>query len=353
MFELLKVLKLFMLGTFLLGNSPMEAAIEGELEKEGNAAAAAPGEAGKEPAAKEGAEKEDTAAADDPEFDLADLGKHKKSDIKKWKEGHLLQEDYTKKTQTLSEEREKLKELNDVWAGIANHPTLKKIVVDIIQGSFGEKGYNEDYIKELVNKLEAKKEEVEEKTEDIEAALAELDPESPQYKILKQALISNKALEKQLKELSGKFEEKERSAVVSEQTKQFEGQVQQAQKVLSGELDKMSDAALPDGFKFETDEEKKLWRMAVITHLQRNPKEYISEADFLATIKEIGKAWYTQLQKVGEAKIAAYIKSKGLPQKKEGEKEKTPAASAGQKTGSLQDRIEAALVEEGKKETQT
>jgi hypothetical protein len=288
------------------------------------------------------------------ELDLEGGKKIKLADLKK---GFMLQEDYTKKTQEIKEKEAEIKELVDWANGVKKNPKLLKLVVGITEKAFGEKDYNNEFIDKALTILEDKKEEVQEKIEDIEKLLANIDPESPQYAALKQALLNGQALEKKLGDIQKKMSEKETlesEAKTADEKAKFADAVKQAQTALTNCLAELSDAAKPEGLKFTNDDEKGLWRQLVIATLQNTPKQYKDEAEFLGTVKETGKTLYGVFTKLKEAIIAAHLESKKFPpagpakpeeKKPEEKKEETPAPSGG-----LQGKIEEALKEQMKLE---
>jgi hypothetical protein len=217
------------------------------------------------------AEQPITPAPDDPEVELEGGTKVKMSELKK---GYMLQSDYTTKTQALAEQRKEVEELITLANYLKANPTKLKRIIAILD----EKG-----------------EEIAEKKEEITAELEGLDPNDPLAKTLK---AQNKMLSDLQKQIANMQQ--------AQETSQKEGLVLQAQQVLTKTLDEVA-----KDFTFEDDEEKGLWRTMVLSFLKDNPKQYADEADFVKTIKEIGKKYFETLTKLAEKRVAKYVKTKG------------------------------------------
>ena len=222
---------------------------------------------------------EEPSIVEEPEFDLGDGEKVKLSQIKEWKDGGLRQSDYTKKTQELSEKRKGLEEMEKFADYLKANPKKLQKVIGILE----------------------EKEEAAEKKADLYEGM---DADDPYVKLMKQ---QNEVL---MKELTG--------VKTSLENKQKEEQTKQAQQVLTGTLDTTAKT-----FEFADDIEKKAWRQLVLSHLKDNPKAYQSEDDFKQSIADVGKTYYDNFKKIGEAKIKAYLKSKEV------KVPTTPAAPSG------------------------
>lgn len=288
---------------------------------------------------------------DDPEFDLGDLGKHKKSALKGWKESGLRQEDYTKKTQELAAKETEIKDLLAWTERIKGHKGLTQLIVGISEKVLGPNGYNEEFINKALKTLEDKAEVVQDKNAEIEEALKSLDPDDPNYKILKQALDKGTALEKKIADIEAKINGREAQETQGREKQQFESQVQIAQKLLSDTLDSMLDANKPDSFKFETEDEGKMWRVNVLTFLRSQPPEFFAglkdDNSFVAKLREVGKAYYEGISKIGEARLAKHLKSKETPATPTGPAKPEEPTSPTQKPSgnALQDMLEKELQE--------
>lgn len=277
-------------------------------------------EEGKEEKGKEKDEKKDEKKKEDPkpedeEFDLKDLGKLKKSELK-----DLLEKgkDYTKKTQDLSEKEKSVKELQD-WAEVVKGN--KKAVEHLIKFSsklMNNKGeYDEELLDRLNNALENKVEGAKTglKAQEIqlEKELAELDPESPMYKVVKASLDQIQSLQERLDKADKEANEaKERKA-----QEDYKAQVVHAQQVYRTTLDTLIDEKDPKGLKFDAESSKKIWESLVSSYMKDNPKDYKDEADFVNTLKDVGRACHASLSKFSEEVIAGYLKKKGKPTESE------------------------------------
>jgi len=207
----------------------------------------------------------------DPEVELEGGKKVKMSELKK---GYMMQSDYTAKTQSLTEQKKEVEELSNLANYLKANPAKLQRIIAI---------------------LDEKEEVIAEKKEEISAELEGLDPNDPLAKTLK-------AQNKMLSDLQKQIADMKHGQEASKQ----ETLVQQAQQVLTKTLDEVA-----KGFTFEDDEEKGIWRQMVLSHLKDNPKQYKDEMDFTNTIKEIGKHYSDVLVKVGEKRIAKYVKTKG------------------------------------------
>ena len=220
-----------------------------------------------EPTTTEGLEeKEPSTEIEEPEFDLGNGEKVKLSQIKEWKDGGLRQSDYTKKTQELSEKRKSLEEMEKFADYLKANPSKLKRVIGILE----------------------EKEEAAEKKADLYEGM---DADDPYVKLMKQ---QNEIL---MRELSGVKQTLE--------NKHKEEQTKEAQQVLNNTLETAAKT-----YEFSDGEEKKAWRQLVLSHLKDNPKPYQSEEDFKQSIADVGKTYYNNFKKIGEARIKAYLKSK-------------------------------------------
>jgi hypothetical protein len=208
---------------------------------------------------------------DDPEVELEGGNKVKMSDLKK---GYMMQSDYTTKTQQLAEQKKEVEEL----ANLANY--LKA---------------NPAKLQRIISILDEKEQAITDKKEEIADELEGLDPNDPLAKALK---AQKSMLQKALSEIE--------SMKRGQEETQKQTLVQQAQQVLTKTLDEAT-----KDFSFEDDEEKGFWKQMVLSHLKDNPKQYKDEADFVSTIKEIGKRYFDTISKIAEKRVAKYVKSKG------------------------------------------
>jgi hypothetical protein len=253
-------------------------AIQAELEKEAGASLEGETPKGTPAEVKPGevSRKEETPA-DEPELDLGkdkdgNPRKVKLSQITEWEKGHLLQKDYTKKTQELAQQRKELQELVEFGEYLKKNPEKLKKVLAVL----------EDKVEEA-------------KTNAVELAAA--NPNDPQAKLLQPLLEKLNALEQKIQG----YEQNSR-------TSQEQEYVKQAQKLLNETIDESAKA-----FTFDGEEDKGLWRRMILSHLKDNPGEYHTEDEFRAAIQEVGKQYYDLLNKVGEGKIKKYLDSKKAP----------------------------------------
>lgn len=337
--------------------------LEGLLNKEvesgaggGNPAAPVkPAEKAPEPTPEDKKKAEEAAAAEakakeDEEFDLKDLGKLKKSELKE-----LLDKgrDYTKKTQDLSEKELKIKELSDWGEIIKGNEKAVKFLVAFSEKLVKEGGeYNEELLDNLMASFEAKKEAAKENIEgqvdDIDEALKDLDPDSSLYKAMKAQKEQLKALQDKIDKQTNVFKEKETAETQAKQKEAHEALVKKATETYNNTLEAISGPESKDGIKFEDDHSKKMWRSLVSSVMKDQAKDYKTEDEFVSHLKEVGKACYAVLAKYEEAVLARHLKSKSLPKPKDSadsgaEGNKKPVK---QVSGSLQESIEAALAEE-------
>lgn len=327
------------------------------LEKElgtPDTGAAGTGAAGTE-AAGTGAPGTEAPAAkpkDDPEFEL-EFGEEGKKEKRKIKlsdlhKGYMQNDDYTKKTQELSSEKEKIKDLIAWSESVKKNPEAVKLVISLSKAlESGDKDRIAKAIGVFEAKVEAKKEETIEKIEDISKELEGLDPESPEYKVALRLLKQNQGLLKKLEDLEGKVEKTSGTVAKSQEEKEkqeLEAAVEQASKVLNTTLAGLTDAKTGE-VKLDSEEALGLWRKLVLSHLRDNPKEYKDEKDFVETVKAAGKKIYGEIQKMSETTLAKYIKTKEtpIPHKPGGSGDATPKPMT---MDNLQSNIETALQEE-------
>lgn len=222
---------------------------------------------------------------DDPEYDLG-IGedgqplKLKRSQILEFKKGTMLQSDYTKKTQEISAQKKELEEMYRIVDHLKSNPKKAERIIAI---------------------LDEKEVQAEEKIDEIDEVLKQLDPNDPYAKTLRALKLQNQNLLKTTQEMQAKLNGFEQKA----QTFEEREQIKQAEVTLTKALDDMT-----KDYKFEDDDDKADWRTMVLTHLVNNPKKYESEEDFITSIKQVGKAQYDSLVKRIERITGRYVKSK-------------------------------------------
>ncbi len=258
-------------------------------------------------------------AADDPEHEIefGEEGKKEKKKVKlsELKKGYMLNDDYTKKTQDISTEREKIKDLASWADAIKGDPEATKVILALSKSGLGNKEMLKKVLEVLEGKAEEKKEEVSDDITAMEKELEGMDSETTEAKILKRSIAFSKGLLKQITDLKTAIDAQ--GTGIQERTdattkKEQEGLIVQATKVLNNTLSALTDAEKGE-LKFNSDEAKSLWRQLVVSHLKDNPKEYKDEKDFVTTINEVGKQYHGTLQKHGEAVVAKYLKDKKTP----------------------------------------
>lgn len=74
----------------------------------------------------------DTSAGQAPitELDIDGLGKVKVDEIKEWKQGYLRQNDYTKKTQTLAQQRKEAEQAIELYNFLKANPVIAQQIAD-------------------------------------------------------------------------------------------------------------------------------------------------------------------------------------------------------------------------------
>lgn len=90
-----------------------------------------------EPESGEENPEENLESQDDGLIDLGELGKVSKEDIQAWKQGHMMQSDYTKKTQELSQQRQEMEKQFETYKRLdnmlQNDPQLQQQFVELMQ----------------------------------------------------------------------------------------------------------------------------------------------------------------------------------------------------------------------------
>jgi len=309
----------------------LQDAIEQELNAQNTDGTQQPGAEEQQPPAQPAGEQPPAPAPEaDPDIDIGgtkvkksvleafdiDLEGGKKVKLADLRKGFMLNEDYTKKTQELSAERQKNKELLD-WASlVVKNPKFANILATLTDKGITNTGFNEALLDKVLAALDDKQQAAAAKSDELEEALKNMDPLDPNYEVFKQALEKNRALEQRLSGLEQKIQGTEAQTLkhAQETEKQARDQaIQQAQTRITSALDALVDPAKPDSLKFFTPEEKALWRKEVLFVLAHNPREIKSEEDFNALIKDVGAQVHGHLNKMFEARLAEYLKTKKGP----------------------------------------
>jgi hypothetical protein len=284
-----------------------------------------------------------SGAADDPEEDIEVTGedgkpqtiKVKRSELKK---GYLRQDDYTKKTQRLSEIEKNQKDLIETAEAIRQNPKLAKVFVGLIQNAIkqnekGEGYYDEAFIDKqlaILDNVAASpgdtKSTVEDKQEDIEKLLEGVDPESPIAKALRATFKANKDIMAKLKgfeEGQSKITKTIGEKEAKEQEAQYNALVEQAGKVLNSTIDDLADET-KGGLAFFTQGEKQEWRWKTVAFLRDNPVAYKDDKEFVQRVNDVGKAVHAAMIKYREEILAQQLQ-KPKTKQEEPKKETTSA----------------------------
>ncbi len=247
------------------------------------------------PAEETPAEKPAEEKIEDPEFDLgldADGKtpiKFTKSQILELKKNGMLQADYTKKTQEIATEKANLKEVVDIIDYLKKNPKKAERIVAILE----EKA---EATEKAGEKLEAKVDDIDELLKD----LPEDDPYAKGLRALKtqlnQALGVNKQLQDRLNQFDAKVNAADESKIQLEADQTLQEVIASTQKSL----------------KFTDAEEGEFWKKNVLTYLVNSPQEYaeMDKAQFAEYFNKIAQNVYQEINKIGEKRVASYIKSK-------------------------------------------
>ncbi len=266
---------------------------------------------------------------DDPEIDLGldDKGqarKVKRSQILEWEKGHMLQADYTKKTQELSEQREQVKELFGILEHLKKNPKKAEKVIAILD--------------EKEDALQDKNQDLKEQKDEIDELLKDLPDDDPYAVALRKQRATISAMQAENKKVLNDLQ-KRLDAYENGQAQRIESEgAEKAKAVLTDALDKTA-----AGLKFIDDEEKARWRKEVLTYILHNRKEINSEEEFRAFVKEAGEKVSKDMDVVGEKYVKHYLTKKGQPfepsgpskPKGQGSEKKEPAPQTGDELQTL------------------
>lgn len=257
-------------------------------------------------------------AVEDTEIELP-FGKHKLSDIKKWQSSH---DSYTKKMQGLSQREQELQTLSELGEYLKHNPEKAKKIVAIL-----------DEVEEKAIEAGATPKQASDAMEEV---LKNLDPNDPQSALIRTVYEQNKKLIEKIE----KVEQREHQLSETSKQSDFKKQVENATKTLNNTLD----SSLKE-LNVEDKDESTMIRQMTLSYLKDNPKQYQSEEEFVGTIKEVVKSQQAILAKVGEKKIASYLKTKRTPTLPAGgsDGDKTPKEAT---MGNLQESLETMLTDE-------
>ena len=229
---------------------------------------------------------------------------------------------------------------------VTKYPEFGKVMNAVIEKSFTGNELNKDFVTKTLASLEGKAERIEEKLEDkdelideMQTQLDDLDPDSPQAKILKKSIVYQKGLKAELRKqmsegqkridaLEAKLNgvEKKHTEFLSEQDKaEHAVEVKRISEIFKTEFGALIDKEKKDGYKFIDDDEKKEFDSAVRQAVANGSKDIKGDAEFVKLIQSTAKAVYDKMSKRRETWVNDYLKKKGqIPKEKEKEPAKKP-----------------------------
>ena len=214
------------------------------------------------------------------------------------------------------------------------NPELSKAFTKFWERAFDGDKYNPEAVGKMLEMLEGKGEQIENKQEqnaddiaEAEKELEQLDPDSPQYKIakrnltalkqvreqLKTALDSNKTLQEKLDGFSkfkGDFEETQRRNVEQAGAKEAADLFDRTFSALASKDGGMTFDDAGDAKEFENGV-----RDAVATLASQDKIK--NDADFVKAIQDSAKAVFENISKRNQRIVAEYLKKKGAAPKEE------------------------------------
>ncbi len=266
--------------------------------------------------AKEG--EEPSGGEQDSEIELP-FGKYKVSDLKTWQKSH---ESYTQKMQGLSQQEQEVATLRELSSFLKSNPEKARRVIEILDEA------EDKAIAEGATPKQA---------EDAMAKVIEnLDPDDPQSALIKAMYDSQKTLLAKIEAA----EKREHQFSQQSQQQQYQQQVKKASSVLNDTLNSSFKE-----LKMEDKDESEMVRQMTLSYLKDNPKDYKNEEEFVSTVREVVAQQKQTLDKVGEKKVAAYLKTKRSPSLPAGgsDGDKTPKEPS---VDNLQESLETMLEEE-------
>ncbi len=238
------------------------------------------------------------------------------------------------------------------------NPDLSKVFNTFWGKTFEGNKYNPEAVAKFSAFLEAKQEAVVAKVEDnaddiieAEKELAELDQDSPQYKIAKRSLSALKAVRTQLAEerannkttqtaLQAKLDGLDKFKTGFEETQKT--QKEEADAKQAGDLFDTTFGALASGesMKFDDADDAKEFESSVrdmVANLanpnQKGGSKITNDAEFTKAIQDSAKAAHERISKRNQRVVTEYLKKKGqLPPEKEKLKEKETVKSEDSET---------------------
>lgn len=217
----------------------------------------------------------------------------------------------------------------------SKNPDLSKAFNTFWAKAFEGDKYNAEAVTKMAQMLEGKAEAIAAKVDDnaddiaeAEKELAELDQDSPQYKIAKRSLNALKAVRMQLKAaedsnktLQGKLDGLDKFKTGFEETQKT--QKSDAEAKQAGELFDSTLGALTSkeqGYKFEDADDSKEFENSVrdLVATQAQQGKINNDNEFTKAIQDAAKAAFERISKRNERVINKYLKVKGkLPPKEE------------------------------------
>lgn len=286
----------------------IEAALQKQQEENDEGEPAAKKD--EEPAAGKGKKddggKQGSAAEDDKEVNIEGFGKVKISELKKWKSSSMMESDYRKKTEELSQKEEALKDLAEFSDYLAKNPKKLEKVLKVLdeadeaaQAAAAGTGTQKD-AGDAAKAAQDKIKEILEKIDDSDPASLLL---KEMYNELIQTRKKVEGFEQREKELQNQTTVEQQKQLADQQKQQ----VEKAREVLLKTLEEVK-TSLKLG-----KEEEDLWRQLVRAELLRNRKPYEKEEDFVNAIKATGDAIGKRFKQIADAALKKYLESKSGP----------------------------------------
>jgi hypothetical protein len=234
------------------------------------------------------------AAGEDVEFALPNGEKVKMSQIESWKKAGLLEADYTKKTQALSERAKGVEALEKMSNFLRQNPKKLDKVLAILQDANdaadaagqpkpGEKGGEDP----------------------LNAIIEGLDDADPRDRAMKHILSTVQSLKNEVEQAKAG----NRKALETSQQEEFRQTVEKTKSTLNTTLEQSIKDAKP-----ESGEEAALIKNMTLSFLKDNPQDYQSEEQFVEAIKGTVAKMTAAVHKIGEARLKKYLESKnGAP----------------------------------------
>ncbi len=212
------------------------------------------------------------------------------------------------------------------------NPDLKKAFETFWGNAYKDNKYNPEYVTKLNTMLEGKaeqvKEAIEDKTDDIkemETLLQELDPDSPQAKIMRSNINGLKTTRAQLAEtlkvnkaMQDKLDGLDKFKTGFEETQKQEKtakEEQQARELFSTEFSSLTSKDKKDGYHVEdADDAKELERLTrELVEKACLDKKVTNDEQFTTAIRESAKAAFETIRTRNERIVNKYLQKKEPP----------------------------------------